>query len=94
MSSRSLLAANNFLRYEHPSAAWGVVGVMVVWTGLAIAGYERPSARAWPLLAVDLAVTAGCLLASRWVVGTELLAHGTPTLDRDVDGLPGPGRRP
>ena len=34
----------------------------------------------WPLLVADLAVTAACVLASRWVVGPELLADGMPTL--------------
>jgi signal transduction histidine kinase len=75
-----VLTANNVRAYHHPYAAWTVIGVMAVWSGLAIVGYERSRLRAWPLLLTDLVVTAACLLATRPVVGEELLAHGTPTL--------------
>src|SRR5262245_2466997 len=71
-----VLAVANFPRYEHWGAGWVVLGVMSVWSALAIAGYERPELRAWPLLLVDLAVTASCLLATRWVVGASPLEQG------------------
>ncbi len=75
-----VLTVHNVGSYPHPYAAWAVSGVMVVWSGLATAGYERSRLRAWPLLVADLAVTAGCLLATGPVVGPELLARGMPTL--------------
>jgi signal transduction histidine kinase len=75
-----VLTAHNVGGYAHPYTAWAISGVMVLWSGLSIAGYERPSLRAWPLLLADLAVTASCVLASRPVVGPALLGRGTPTL--------------
>lgn len=74
------LTGHNLAGYAHPYLGWVVTAIMGIWTALAIVGYERPRLRAWPLLVVDLAVTAGCLLATRWVVGPELLSRGTPTL--------------
>ena len=75
-----VLTGHNAARYPHPYAAWAISGVMAVWSGLSIAGYERARLRAWPLLLVDLAVTAGCVLATGVVVGQGLLARGMPTL--------------
>jgi len=75
-----VLTVRNIGAYAHPSAGWVVSAVMVLWSGLSIAGYERPRLRAWPLLLTDLAVTAGCVLASRPVAGSDLMGRGTPTL--------------
>jgi signal transduction histidine kinase len=74
------LTAHNIGSYPHPYAAWAVSGVMVAWSALSILGYERPTLRSWPLLAADVSVTALCVLSTRPVVGTELLAHSTPSL--------------
>jgi len=73
------LMARNVGGYDHPYLAWAVIGVMAVWSGLASAGYERAPLRAWPLLLVDVAVTAVCVLASTPVIGPSL-HHGAPTL--------------
>jgi signal transduction histidine kinase len=75
-----VLTAHNNSRYPHRAAAWVVVGVMVVWSVLASLGYERARLRAWPMLLVDLAVTAGCVLATLPIVGEYLMAVGVPTL--------------
>ncbi len=74
------LIAHNLADYPHPAAALALGGVMVGWTGLSIVGYERPALRAWPLLVTDVVVTADCLLATRPIVGPDLLARGAPTL--------------
>ena len=74
------LTAHNNWRYPHRAAAWVVLGVMVVWTVLASLAYDRARLRAWPMLLVDLAVTAGCVLATLPIVGEGLMAVGVPTL--------------
>ena len=74
------LTGANFVVYAHPWLAWAVSAVMIIWSGLSIAGYERPPLRAWPLLVVDLAVTAACVLASGPIVGATALANGMSTL--------------
>ncbi|GAA1274807.1 histidine kinase [Planotetraspora silvatica] len=51
--------------YEHPVAGWFVIAVMAAWTAVTAAAY--PSARAWPLLLADLAVTVACLLTTPFV---------------------------
>jgi signal transduction histidine kinase len=75
-----VLIAHNSDRYPQPVAAWTVAGAMAVWSGLTVVGYEQASRRAWPLLLVDLTVTATCVLASGPIVGQDLLARGVPTL--------------
>jgi signal transduction histidine kinase len=74
------LTAANFKEYAHPWFAWPVSAIMIVWTWLSIGGYERSPLRAWPLLLVDLAVTATCLLASGPIVGPVALTNGMSTL--------------
>ncbi|WP_249345348.1 MacS family sensor histidine kinase [Microbispora sp. H11081] len=48
--------------YAHPAVSWAVVGVMTAWTAVTLLRY--PAARRGPLLAADLLVTVGCLLAT------------------------------
>jgi signal transduction histidine kinase len=74
------LTIHNHQRYPHPAAAWVVIAVMVAWSGLASLGYERARLRAWPMLLLDLAVTAGCVLATLPIVGEHLMSIGVPTL--------------
>jgi signal transduction histidine kinase len=64
-----LLVARRFTVFAHPLAGWAVIATMAVWTAVTAYGYARPRWRAWPLLVMDLAVTAGCLLASPVVLG-------------------------
>jgi signal transduction histidine kinase len=75
-----VLTAHNFRRYPLPDAAWVVIAAMIAWSGLATLGYERARLRAWPLLALDMAVTAGCVLATLPIVGPYLMSIGVPTL--------------
>jgi signal transduction histidine kinase len=75
-----VLTARNFPRYDHPYGAWFVIAVMAAWTLVAISAYAWPRNRTWPLLTADVLLTAACVLSSRWIVGPELLAQGTPTL--------------
>ncbi|GAA2578261.1 DUF5931 domain-containing protein [Actinomadura fulvescens] len=70
----------NFDKYEHPLGGWAVLGVMTVWTGYATYAYSDERRRGWPLLAVDLTVATGCLLATAWVEDSERLRAGEPTL--------------
>ncbi|MFG2039276.1 DUF5931 domain-containing protein [Dactylosporangium sp. NPDC048998] len=74
------LMINNFRHYAWPAGGWLIVGVMVVWTAVSSLAYARPERRGWPLLTADLAVAAGCLLASRWIVDPGGLVVGAPTL--------------
>ena len=75
-----VLAVHYTNRYPRPGWAWVIISVMVVWSGLATVGYERARLRAWSLLLVDLAVTAGCVLVAGWVLGEHALAAGIPSL--------------
>lgn len=75
-----LLTAFALPQYAHPGVALAVLMVMAVWTVAAGYGYSEPARRGWPLLVADLAVAAGCLLATRWVVQPGGLAPGQTTL--------------
>lgn len=74
------LTAGNLRHYAHPVAAWVVTGAMGAWTLAAVPIYANARSRRWPLVTVDLVVTAGCLLSSRWVIGSTGLGRGLPTL--------------
>ncbi|HKD96657.1 MAG TPA: DUF5931 domain-containing protein [Micromonosporaceae bacterium] len=76
----AILTAGNFGAYDHPVAAWVVTGVMAGWSAMTVPAYARARSRRWPLVTVDLVVTAACLLSSLWIVGGYGLAHGRPTL--------------
>jgi signal transduction histidine kinase len=56
--------------YAHPVAGWLVIAVMAGWTAAATAAY--PVRAGWRLLTLDLAVTAGCLLATPYVEGPHV----------------------
>ncbi|WP_214326570.1 MacS family sensor histidine kinase [Nonomuraea sediminis] len=56
--------------YAQPYTGWLVIGVMALWTAAATFAYSIQALRRWPLLALDLAVTLGCLLASPYVQGS------------------------
>lgn len=55
--------------YDRPAVSWLVIGVMAVWTAGATYAYARLPGR--PLLAADLLVTMGCLLASPYAQGAR-----------------------
>lgn len=53
------LYRNNF---ERPGLAWTTIGVLVVWTGVAIWLYARPERRSPTLLVADLAFAFGAIV--------------------------------
>ncbi|TYK47962.1 MacS family sensor histidine kinase [Actinomadura decatromicini] len=81
----AVVIAMNFGGYAHPAAGWAVLGAMAAWTAYAVHAYADPGRRrwdrrGWPLLAADLAVAAGCLLATAWVESVQNIQAGRPTL--------------
>ncbi|WP_327005243.1 DUF5931 domain-containing protein [Dactylosporangium sp. NBC_01737] len=76
----AVLMIGNFQHYHWPLGGWLVLSVMSAWTVVSSLAYARPERRGWPLLTADLAVTAGCLLATRWIVQPDGLGVGAPTL--------------
>ncbi|MEV4516847.1 DUF5931 domain-containing protein [Dactylosporangium sp. NPDC049525] len=76
----AVLMIGNFQHYHWPLGGWLILSVMAAWTVVSSLAYARPERRGWPLLTADLAVTAGCLLATRWIVQPDGLGVGAPTL--------------
>ncbi|MEU6035148.1 DUF5931 domain-containing protein [Actinomadura sp. NPDC047616] len=74
------LIAMNSGGYARPLGGWAVLAVMAAWTAWATFAFADPRRRGWPLLAADLAVAMGCLLATVWVESPEGIAAGRPTL--------------
>jgi signal transduction histidine kinase len=67
--------------YAHPVGGWVVLGVMAVWTAYSFFAFPPVRARdPWPLLAADLLVAVGCLLATVWVDTDAHIAAGGATL--------------
>ncbi|WP_412517010.1 MacS family sensor histidine kinase [Actinomadura madurae] len=76
----AVVIAMNSGEYAHPLGGWAVLAVMAVWTGYAVFAFSDPRRRGRPLLAADLAVAAGCVLATAWVETPANIAAGRPTL--------------
>ncbi|GAA1565345.1 hypothetical protein GCM10009827_103660 [Dactylosporangium maewongense] len=76
----AVLMIGNFRHYYWPLGGWLVLSVMAAWTVVSSLAYARPERRGWPLLTADLAVTACCLLSTRWIVQPDGLGVGAPTL--------------
>ncbi|WUH96475.1 DUF5931 domain-containing protein [Spirillospora sp. NBC_00431] len=72
--------AMSFDGYARPAGGWAVLAVMAVWTAYTVPAFRDPRRRRWPLLAADLAVASGCLLATAWVETPANIAGGRPTL--------------
>ncbi|MFI0444994.1 MacS family sensor histidine kinase [Actinomadura sp. 6N118] len=70
----------NHDEYRHPAGGWVVLVVMAVWTGYATYAYSDEHRRRWPLLAADLMVAAGCVLATALVEEERRLWAGEPTI--------------
>ena len=70
----TLLVTLNFRTYAHPLLSWVVIAVMAAWTTLTIYGYGQARWRRWPLLVVDVAITAAAVLVSPWILGDTGLA--------------------
>ncbi|MER7543870.1 DUF5931 domain-containing protein [Spirillospora sp. NPDC127506] len=76
----AVVIAMNSDGYAHPAAGWAVLAAMAAWTGYAVRAFGDPRRRGRPLLAADLAVAAGCVLATAWVETPANIAAGRPTL--------------
>ncbi|MFC4059786.1 MacS family sensor histidine kinase [Planomonospora corallina] len=57
--------------YEHPALGWTVMGIMSLWTAATVLAYSAAGLRGRPLLAADMVVTVGCLLATPAVQGAQ-----------------------
>ncbi|WP_231123860.1 MacS family sensor histidine kinase [Nocardioides sambongensis] len=55
--------------FDHPTAGWISVGVMIAWTGFALTRYRRPEQRTPALLVADLAVAAALMACTPLVKG-------------------------
>jgi signal transduction histidine kinase len=76
----AVLVAVHLPRLESPLACVLAVAAMAVWTAVSVYAYAAPQRRRWPLLATDLLVTAGCLVAIAWGAGAAARAAGVPAL--------------
>jgi signal transduction histidine kinase len=72
--------ATSFRHYRHPAGGWAVVAIMAAWTVAAVAAYASTERRRPALFVADIAVGAGCLLATGVVETSERLAGGAPNL--------------
>lgn len=59
---------------DHPAAAAAVIGVLIVWTAIAVVTYARPAWRTPALLVLDLLITAAAILVSLEVKGPQMRA--------------------
>jgi signal transduction histidine kinase len=75
-----VLMATSYKSYSEPVLGVIVLTTMFSWSVLSAILYTDPARRRWPLLAVDMAVTLGCLAASSWVIPAAALRTGAPTL--------------
>ncbi|TDD61022.1 sensor histidine kinase [Actinomadura rubrisoli] len=76
----AVLIAKNFGGYAHPLGGWAVLAVMAAWTVYTVFAYRDPRRRGRLLPAADVAVAAGCVLATAWVETPGNIAAGRPTL--------------
>ncbi|HEX6472832.1 MAG TPA: DUF5931 domain-containing protein [Streptosporangiaceae bacterium] len=74
------IVATNVRHYRHPAGGWVVVAVMAAWTAAMVAAYASAARRRLPMLVADVAVAAGCLLATGVVETPHRLAGGAPNL--------------
>lgn len=63
----ALIAYRN--NYDHPTAGWFCVALMVGWTIYAIATYAKPIRRTVRLMVADLGIAVGLLVATPFVKG-------------------------
>ncbi|MEO3858092.1 DUF5931 domain-containing protein [Acrocarpospora sp. B8E8] len=64
--------------YAHPVTGWIVIGVMAGWTAAATYAYSVEALRGWPLLTLDLLLSAACLLSTVYVQGPQATANTMP----------------
>ncbi|MEU8301954.1 DUF5931 domain-containing protein [Actinomadura sp. NPDC048955] len=83
----AVVIAMNSGGYAHRLGGWAVLAVMAAWTGYASFVFRPaafapggPGPRGRALLGADLAVAAGCVLATAWVETPSNISAGRPTL--------------
>lgn len=72
----ALTVSENFARYRHPTAGWGVMVVMTLWTGFTVLRFPPDLQRRVGLLVADLCITAACVLATLWAEESARLVQG------------------
>ncbi|MEV5825559.1 DUF5931 domain-containing protein [Spirillospora sp. NPDC052242] len=76
----AVLIVKNAGGYAHPAGGWAVLAAMAGWTVAAWLLFRDPRRRGPALLAADMAVASGCVLATAWVESVAGIASGRPTL--------------
>ncbi|WP_262402099.1 DUF5931 domain-containing protein [Actinomadura sp. CNU-125] len=76
----AVLIVKNSGGYAHPAGGWAVLAVMTGWTVAAWLLFRDPRRGGPALLAADMAVAAGCVIATAWVESVEGIVAGRPTL--------------
>jgi signal transduction histidine kinase len=66
--------------YRHPLLAWGVLGLLAVWTAVLLLAYPARRGRPVWTLGADLALAAAAVLSTRWVDDPARIADGALTL--------------
>ena len=72
--------ATRWRQFEHRTAGWLVVAVIVAWTLVTTWAYDAPRRRDLPLLVADLLVTVVTLLATPYVQSEAMLTRHASTL--------------
>jgi signal transduction histidine kinase len=75
-----VLVANDHHGYRRPALGWGLLGVMALWSVIAVIGYERLPRWPWWLIASDVAVACGLVLATLAVQTEGNIDRGAATL--------------
>jgi signal transduction histidine kinase len=66
--------------YAHPAGGLAALAAMIVWSVVVAAAYARPGGRRPWVIATDVAVAAGIVLATRLVDSAARIDHGHATL--------------
>lgn len=66
--------------YARPWLAWTVLAAMALWTVLTTLAYARQRSRWHWLVVLDLVLTCGFMLSSRWVLSEEMYAEAAPLI--------------
>jgi len=63
--------------FARPWAAWIVLAIIVLWTGIMTWAYDDPRRRRLPLYLADLGLSIALILSSLWIQSAEQLAAHT-----------------
>lgn len=74
--------------FRRPGLALALLPVMVVWTAAFILLLSQPRYRTVPVLAADLALAVGLLMAGLLVQDRAAIDHGSPTLTLTLGAVP------